>query len=232
MTNKTSLPRHIAFIIDGNGRWARARLLPRSAGHEAGIRCLRKIVDKCFSFGVEAVSAYVFSTENWKRPQDEIDKLFSLFKKFFEKEKKSLQGSGVRIRVMGDISAFPADIRESIERALADTAQNTKHVLNIGINYGGRAEIVRAAQKFVSAGEREISEEAFEKYLDTAGLSDPDILVRTCEKRLSNFMLWQCAYSEIFFVDKPWPAFGTKDLAKILDEYAGRVRKFGGLNAQ
>jgi undecaprenyl diphosphate synthase len=223
------LPRHIAFIMDGNGRWAQKRLLPRSAGHEAGIGNLRKIADKCFELGIGVVSIYAFSTENWKRPKDEVDKLFSLLKRFFLKELKRMKENGIRLSVMGDLSAFPADAREATERALAETAQNTARVLNIGLNYGGRAEILNAAKKMIEAGEREITEETFSKYLYTADLPDPDLLVRTCEKRLSNFMLWQCAYTEIYFSDTPWPSFGERALMKALAEYAGRQRKFGGL---
>ncbi|GHU99390.1 isoprenyl transferase [Clostridia bacterium] len=203
--------------------------MPRSAGHEVGIRTLRKVADKCFERGIGVVSIYAFSTENWKRPKDEVDKLFGLLKRFFIKELKHMKQNGIRLAVMGDLSAFPADVREAVENALRETAHNTKYVLNIGLSYGGRAELVRAVQRLTAAGEAP-TEAAISKYLDTAALPDPDLLVRTCEKRLSNFMLWQCAYTEIYFTDTPWPSFGEKALAKALEEYAARTRKFGALS--
>jgi undecaprenyl diphosphate synthase len=228
-TNIEKLPRHIAFILDGNGRWAEKRMLPRSAGHEAGIRTLRKITDKCFEAGIGTVSVYAFSTENWRRPKDEVDKLFSLLKRFFIKEIKHMNERGVRLAVMGELSALPEDVRNAVRRALTETAHNTARVLNIGLNYGGRTEIVNAAKRCFEAGERDITEDVLQKYLDTAGLPDPDLLIRTCEKRLSNFMLWQCAYTEIYFTDTPWPSFNERALQKALSDYASRQRKFGAL---
>lgn len=224
-----NLPRHISIIMDGNGRWAKKRLLPRSKGHEAGVKNLEKIANAAFDRGVPFISIYAFSTENWNRPQEELDKLFELLARYFREKLPSFHEKGIRIRVMGDISRFDDTLRGVIENAIESTAALKPFTLNIGLNYGSRAEIVRAVKNIIAAGETDITEETISRYLYTSDIPDPDLLIRTGERRLSNFMLYQNAYTELYFTDTLWPAFTEKHLEKALDEYAARDRRFGAI---
>ena len=224
-----TIPRHIAFIMDGNGRWAKKRLLPRKAGHKAGVKALARVIDACNELGVECVSFYAFSTENWKRPQDEIDALFGMVKHFADNELQTYADRNMRVRFMGDLSRLPEETRESISKVESAVAGNTGMVVNIGLNYGGRDEIAHAVARLVESGD-DITVENIGKYLYTSGLPDPDIIVRSSgEERLSNFMLWQCAYSEFVFVDDYWPDFDKKTIDNIIEIYNKRSRRFGGL---
>ena len=224
-----TIPRHIAFIMDGNGRWAKKRLLPRKAGHKAGVKALARVIDACAELGVECVSFYAFSTENWKRPQDEIDALFGMVKQFADNELQTYADRNMRVRFMGDLSRLPEETRESISKVESAVAGNTGMVVNIGLNYGGRDEIAHAVARLVESGD-DITVENIGKYLYTSGLPDPDIIVRSSgEERLSNFMLWQCAYSEFVFVDDYWPDFDKKTIDNIIEIYNKRSRRFGGL---
>ena len=224
-----TIPKHIAFIMDGNGRWAKARLLPRKAGHRAGVKALKRVIDACEEAGVLCVSFYAFSTENWKRPQDEIDALFGMVKEFADKELMKYVKRNMRVVFMGDISMLPDETRESIAKVEKAVEGNKGMVVNIGLNYGGRDEIIHAVERLTESGDA-ITKENLEKYLYTSGLPDPDIIVRSSgEERLSNFMLWQCAYSEFIFLDDYWPDFDKKTIAKIIEIYSNRNRRFGGL---
>lgn len=224
------LPRHIAFIMDGNGRWAKQRGKPRTFGHSKGSSIIRRVVEKCFEKGVQVVSLYAFSTENWSRPKEEIDKIFSLLRKFIDKYADTLVKKEARLIVSGDINELPSDLRESILRVESDTEKFTEHVLNIAINYGARAEIVRAVQKIIKENVTTVTEQSFSDYLYTAGLPDVDMIVRTSgEKRISNFLLYQGAYAELYFTDTLWPDFDVKELEKALEWFNGRKRRYGNV---
>lgn len=233
--NKERLPRHIAVILDGNGRWAAARRLPRSAGHKAGVEAVRRLAEICREIGVEYVTVYAFSTENWKRSSDEVGFLMRLFIDNLYGELRTMMDNGVRYGFIGDREALPLGVRQALERCLRDTAQNRDMCLNLAVNYGGRDDITRAVKKLVAQGlaAEEITEQAISEQLDTAGLPDPDLLIRPSgELRVSNFLLWQIAYSEFVFMDKLWPDFGKRDLLQAVLDYQGRERRFGGrLNA-
>lgn len=224
------VPKHIAFIMDGNGRWAKRRLLPRSAGHRQGVKNVIKVAEAAFDMGVEVVSLFAFSTENWSRPKDERDTLFELLKSYFEDNLKRLIDKGVRIEIMGDITAFPIDLQEIFKRSIDTTRENTANILNIGINYGGRDEIIRAVNKLLERGAKSTSKEDFNNCLYTKNLPDPDLIIRTSgEQRLSNFMLYQAAYSELYFSKTLWPDFTKTHLKKAILEYGARNRRFGGV---
>ena len=223
------LPKHIAFIMDGNGRWAKQRNLPRTEGHRKGVAALKKIVPECFNRGIQYVSLYAFSTENWNRPQDEIDNLFDYLKSYFKSELPKFIRDKIKIVIMGDVSRLSADLREIISDAERKTAAFTDKAFLIGLNYGGRPEIIRAVNNIIAAGITQIDESLFSRFLYSAGIPDPDLLVRTSEKRLSNFMLYQCAYTELCFIDMLWPDFDKKALDAVLSEYAGRKRRFGAI---
>ena len=222
------IPVHVGFIMDGNGRWATERKKPRTYGHRKAVANVTEVVQRCFELGVETVSLYAFSTENWKRPKEEVDALFDLLRKYFNRQIKKILKNGVRLTVMGDISALPEPVREDIVKSVESTKGKVGKTLNIGINYGGRAEIVRAANKLIEEGKSNITEEEFSKALYTGDLKDPDLIVRTGgEKRLSNFMLYQMAYSELYFSDKMWPDFHAEDVDEVFLEYGNRHRRFG-----
>lgn len=224
------LPRHIAIIMDGNGRWARARGLPRSEGHRAGADAARAIVEECRRLGIPYLTLYAFSSENWKRPKPEISAIFSLLLEFLKAETPRLIKEGVRLNVMGDMEGLPAPLRAALALAVASTARGCDMRLNLALNYGGRAEIVRAARLLIEAGTApdKVTEEAFAQCLYTAGQPDPDLLIRASgEKRLSNFLLYQCAYSEFYFTPTLWPDFSVQELRLALDDFAGRSRRFG-----
>lgn len=224
-----NIPTHIAFIMDGNGRWAKRRLMPRKYGHKMGVEALKRVIAACDKLGVKEVSFYALSTENWSRPKDEIDALLGMIKKFADEEMKEYVDKNYRVRFMGELHRLPEETQKALESIAAAAMNNTGIVVNIGINYGGRDEIARAAAK-VAERNLPVTAENIDAYLDTAGMHDPDIIVRCAgEKRLSNFMLWQSAYSEFVFVDDFWPDFGEETVLRIIREYSGRERRFGGL---
>lgn len=231
------VPTHVAIIMDGNGRWAKARGLPRSAGHERGVEALRKTVDAAGRLGVKYLTVFSFSTENWQRPASEVNALFGLLRAYVKRDLKRLTEEGVRIRIIGSREGVPDDISGLIDTSEAQTRTNTRANLTIAFNYGGQEEIVRAARSLavaVAAGQlkpEEIDTSRFEGALDTAGLPPPDLLIRTSgESRISNFLLWQIAYSEIAILDTLWPDFNETHLKTALEEYAKRDRRFGALS--
>ena len=235
--DRARIPRHISCIMDGNGRWATAQGLSRGEGHKAGIVALREIITACVRLGVEVMSAYAFSTENWKRPAAEVNLLMHLFAQTFIDELPLLHRENVRVVFLGDISALPKRTREVFERGLAETAHHTGMVLALAVNYGARAELARAARLLsedVAAGHLapgDIDEAAVAGKLYTAGLPDPELIIRTSgELRLSNYLLWQAAYSEFYITKTYWPDFDRWGLIDAILTYQGRDRRFGGLN--
>ena len=231
------VPAHIAIIMDGNGRWAKARGLPRAAGHERGVEALRRTVEAAGEIGVRYLTVYSFSTENWRRPAAEVNALFGLLKTFIKKDLGRLKKEGVKINVIGRREGLPDDIAMLVEKAERETASNSDFVLNIAFNYGGREEIARAARALsadVASGAvlpSDVTEEVLASYLDTADMPDPDLLVRTSgEYRLSNFLLWQAAYSELVFFDVLWPDFDRAWLEKAVAIYSDRERRFGAVS--
>lgn len=230
MANELKIPRHIAFIMDGNGRWAAQRGLQRSDGHRAGAEALKNMLDACSEQGIEVVTVYAFSCENWSRPQSEIKFLFSLISKFAKKELQNYADRGYRVMFSGDLTQLPQSTKNAIKKVMDYSKNNTGMIVNIALNYGARQEIVRAVNMILQSGIRNIDEQMFEDCLYTAGLPQLDLIVRSSgEKRLSNFMLWQCAYSELIFLDKYWPDFDKDTLIDILKEYSSRDRRFGGI---
>ena len=232
---ESSVPRHVAIIMDGNGRWAQQRGLPRVAGHRAGAEAVRRAMQSAADHGVEALTLYAFSSENWRRSEDEIADLTGLMRYYLERELASLQKEGVRLKLIGDHSAFGPDLARRLERAVEQTANNDRLTLVVALNYGSRAEIAtaaRAAAERVGAGEiqaADIDEAAIAAELQTHGLPELDLLIRTSgELRLSNFLLWQAAYAELLFVDVLWPDFDERSFADALSQYALRQRRFGG----
>ncbi len=230
------LPRHVAIIMDGNGRWAKKRFLPRIAGHRKGIEAAKAIVRAAGDLGLEVLTLYAFSTENWSRPAEEVGELMGLLRRFIIDDIMELADNGVRLRVIGDWRALSPELVKLIDDAIAKTAANTRTTLVIALNYGSQAEIVESARQLaqqVRDGTLEasaITSELLEAGLETAGLPAPDLVIRTSgEQRLSNFLLWQAAYAELLFVDTLWPDFGTKELQAALGAYAQRERRFGGL---
>ena len=233
------LPAHVAIIMDGNGRWAQNRSLPRSAGHAAGTEALRDIIRASDDWGIKALSLYAFSTENWARSKEEVSALMSLLLKYFNSEIDELDQKNVRILILGDINGLPDEQREAVQKAMDRTRDNTGLMLNIALNYGGRAELTRAAKLLaekVAAGEikpEEIDEKSIEGMLYTAGIPDVDLLIRTSgEKRTSNFLPWQTAYAEMIFDPILWPDYDRAHYLKNLREYASRDRRFGGIKGQ
>lgn len=231
-----NLPAHIAIIMDGNGRWAKQRMMPRIFGHNAGIDALRNIVEAAINCEIATLSVYAFSTENWRRPKDEIDGLFGLLKKFIENDLEKLHKNGVRIRIQGRREGLNDEVLALLQNATLKTANNKKLTLVICFNYGGQAEIIDAINALsfdISNGKLEagkISQEIFESYLNDADWPDPDLIIRTAgEQRLSNFLMWQSAYSEFVFSDKLWPDFAPIDFEMAINEYKKRKRRFGGI---
>lgn len=239
MAEKIVPIKHIAFIMDGNGRWAKKRLLPRSSGHEAGVNKIKEIVTSCYDdFGIYAVSLFTFSTENWNRPQKEISILFKLLKDFFNKEIDYFISRGTKIQVLGELEdeRIPKDVKETIDRAMARTAHLDKNVFNVLFNYGSRDEIVKASQRFaldcLKNGKEptSLTQKEFASYLFTGALSDVDLLVRTSgEQRLSNCLLYQVAYGEFVFEETFWPDYTKETLKKDIDIYNHRSRRFGAI---
>jgi len=231
------LPRHIAIIMDGNGRWAKRKLLPRTMGHRAGMKSLKETVKACSEIGVPVLTVYAFSTENWKRPLQEVDYLMNLLVEFMHKELAELNEDNVHINVLGDYNSLPRKCQAEIDEALVTTRDNNGLVFNIALNYGSRNEILRAvnnlAQKVVSGdlSPGDITEDVFSSHLYTGGLADPDLLIRTAgEMRISNFLLWQIAYTEFYVADCMWPDFTREDLYKAILDYQQRDRRFGGIS--
>ena len=220
--------RHVAIIMDGNGRWAKKRFLPRVAGHKAGVEAVRAIVRAAGDLGIEAMTLYAFSSENWKRPQEEVSDLMGLMKRFIISDLDEFAANDVRLKVIGDWRGLAPDVVALIENALERTAGNKRTTLAVALNYGAQDELVRAAKAAAAAGE--ITAEAIEANLDTADMPPLDLLIRTSgEVRLSNFLLWQSAYAELYFTDTLWPDFKPADLRAALDHFARRERRFGGL---
>ncbi len=233
-----AVPRHIAIIMDGNGRWATQRRLPRVAGHTRGVEAVRAVVEACARAGVEYLTLFAFSSENWRRPSSEVSFLMSLFITALEREIGKLHANGIRLRVIGDLSKFELRIRELIERAEVKTARNTRLTVTIAANYGGRWDILQAARQLAAESactgqQAEMTEENFARHLAMAYAPEPDLFIRTGgEMRVSNFLLWQLAYTEFYFTDLFWPDFGSAALADAITSYNNRERRFGRTSAQ
>ena len=232
------LPAHIAIIMDGNGRWARKRSLPRAAGHKAGVEAVRTTVETCTRLGIQALTLYAFSVENWKRPRAEVDTLWRLLRVYLRRELPEILSNGIRFTCMGRLDGLPPQVKQELQNTIDATAHNRGMRLNVAINYSGRAELVDAINAIVAdarlegrLGDLRIDEEAIASRLYTADLPDPDLLIRTSgEMRISNFMLWQIAYAELYVTDTLWPDFRRIDLLRAILDYQKRDRRFGGLN--
>src|SRR5579871_4461406 len=230
------LPQHIAVIMDGNGRWAQRRHLPRVAGHSAGVQSARTVIETCARLGIHALTLYAFSMENWRRPKAEIDFLMRLLREYLRKELPTIQRNNIRMLVIGRSDQLPEEVREDVERAMEQTAQNTGMTLTVALNYGGRAELVDAFNRILDRvrnnglASARIDEEMISRFLYTAGLPDPDLLIRTSgEMRVSNFLLWQIAYAEIYVTETLWPDFNRAQLYEALLDFQKRERRYGGL---
>ena len=220
-------PRHVAIIMDGNGRWAKKRRIPRALGHKRGVETVRDIVRAAGKLGLEALSLYAFSSANWKRPEDEISDLMGLLRTFIKSDLEEFVANDVRLKIIGDYKALAPDIVEMIEDALAKTAHNRRTTLAVALNYGSQDELVRAAKAAASDGE--ITPEAIARHLDTADMPPLDLLIRTSgEQRLSNFMLWQAAYAELWFTETLWPDFTSAEFERALKDFGKRERRYGG----
>ena len=221
------MPRHVAIIMDGNGRWAKKRMLPRAMGHKRGVETVRNIVRAAGELGLETLSLYAFSSENWKRPEEEINDLMALMREFIKSDLDTFAKNDVRLKIIGDYKALSPDIVAMLEESIARTSKNSRTTLAVALNYGSQDEMVRAAR--AAAAQGEISASSIEANLDTAGLPPLDLLIRTSgEQRLSNFMLWQAAYAEFWFTETLWPDFSKDELAAALNEFARRERRYGG----
>lgn len=236
METGRKIPQHIAIILDGNGRWAKAKGMPRNYGHTAGAKNVETVCQAAHDLGVKYVTMYAFSTENWNRPEGEVEALMKLLESYLKNCIKTADKNNMRVRVIGDTTRLSERFQERIRELEAASAKNDGLNLQIAINYGSRDEMTRAMRRMseaVAAGKRkpeEITESVFEEYLDTAGIPDPDLLIRTSgELRLSNFLLWQLAYSEFYFTDVPWPDFHKEELERAIEAYNKRDRRFGGL---
>ena len=225
---------HVAIIMDGNGRWARQRGLPRTLGHRAGVAALRRTVEGAVELGIQRLTVFGFSTENWRRPPREVSELMGLLKAYFQSDINRLEREGVNVRIVGRREGLEPDILQIVERAEARTARNDGFFLQVAFNYGGRADIVDAARKFAAAVKAgaarpaDLDEAGFESLLSTAGASAPDLIVRTSgEQRISNFLLWECAYAELIFQDVYWPDYGPEHLKAAIEDYRSRERRYG-----
>ena len=239
MENELKMPNHVAIILDGNGRWAKAKGMPRNYGHVQGAKTVEVICEEAYKMGIQYLTVYAFSTENWNRPQDEVDALMKLLRNYMKNCLKTAEKNRMCVRVLGDKSRLDEDIRTRIEELEQATKNNDGLHFQIAINYGGRDEIVRAAKKMaerLQAGElqiEDIDDKCLESFLDTAGIPDPDLLIRTCnEQRISNFLLWQLAYTEFYFTPGPWPDFSKEELIKAVEAYNHRDRRYGGLKEE
>jgi undecaprenyl diphosphate synthase len=228
----TKRPAHVAIIMDGNGRWARKRGLPRLAGHRAGVENIRRVLESAVEFGVQVVTVYAFSTENWGRPEDEVHGLLEIFEETIGRQVPELHKNGVRLRHLGQLEGIRPEMREAVQRAIELTKNNTRITLNVAFNYGGRAEILDAIRRMIQDHVRpeQVDEALFSTYLYTAGLPDPDLIIRTAgEMRLSNFLIWQSAYAEYYATATLWPDFDKQELYNALLAFSQRQRRFGKL---
>lgn len=230
------VPKHIAIIMDGNGRWAKSRMMPRTYGHKAGVETIRKVVEEAQRLGIKYLTLYAFSTENWKRPKDEVSALMKLLVTYLRKELAELDKNGVKINTIGNISKLPQVCVEELEKSKEKTKDNKSLVLTLALNYGGRADIIDAVKNICAAVQsskldiNSIDDDLFSKYLDTKDIIDPDLVIRTSgEQRLSNFLLWEVAYSEFYYTDIHWPDFDEEELQKAVYYYQKRDRRFGGV---
>ena len=232
---QSGLPRHIAIILDGNGRWAKKRGLPRTAGHAAGSENFRKIATYCKNIGVEYLTVYAFSTENWKRPEDEVKTIMKLLEKYLQEAISTMERDHIRMKIFGDVSALSPQLQSLVAKTDEISSRYEGFQANICLNYGGRDEIVHAAKRYArdyaqGRADGELAEEQFGSYLYSAGICDPDLLIRPGgELRISNFLLWQCAYSEFYFTDVLWPDFTSAELDKAIAAYQSRDRRFGNV---
>lgn len=231
---KGKLPEHVAIIMDGNGRWAKQRRLPRISGHKVGMESVREIITVSREIGIKVLTLYAFSQENWKRPQTEVKALMELLQEYLSREMKIMIEKGIRFRAIGELEKLPPKAQEIINDAIKKTSQNRDLILNVALSYGGRTEIIEAVKRIISDFEggklsvNNLNETLFENYLDTSGLPDPDLLIRTSgEKRISNFLLWQSAYTEFYFTDTLWPDFRKKEMLLAILNYQQRERRFG-----
>lgn len=234
--NELNIPRHVAIILDGNGRWAKKKRMPRNFGHTQGSKNVEKICEKAYKMGIEYLTVYAFSTENWKRPKEEVDALMKLLQTYLDTSVKTSSKNNMCVRVIGDRSKLSEEIRKSIETLEEASKNNTGLKFQVAINYGSRDEILRAVKALISDVKKNnteidhIDETVFKNYLDTKDIPDPDLLIRTSgEQRLSNFLLWQSAYTEFYFTDVLWPDFDEKELRKAIEYYSSRTRKFGAI---
>jgi undecaprenyl diphosphate synthase len=225
-----NVPTHVAIIMDGNGRWARQRRLPRQAGHRAGVENLRRVIEACIEFGIKILTIYAFSTENWGRPESEVRGLMRIFRRVLDQELDELHAQGVCLHHLGDLGGIDPGIQQKVLHATALTKDNDRLILNVAFNYGGRAEILHAVREMLRDGimADELTEELFSSYLFTYGLPDPDLVIRTSgELRVSNFLIWQAAYAEFYAAPEYWPDFGREQLYKALVAYDQRERRYG-----
>jgi undecaprenyl diphosphate synthase len=230
------IPRHVAIILDGNGRWAKKRMMPRNYGHVQGSKTVENICEEAYNMGVEYLTVYAFSTENWKRPKDEVDALMKLLRSYLKNCQKTSSKNNMKVRVLGELSGLSDEIRKSIYELEEVSSKNTGLNFQVALNYGGRDEIVRAIKKLALDYKENkfetsnIDADLFSSYLDTRGIPDPDLLIRTSgETRISNFLLWQLAYTEFYFTDTLWPDFNREELRKAIEYYSNRDRKYGGI---
>lgn len=224
------VPKHLGFIMDGNRRWAKAKALPTLEGHRQGLKRLEELIDNCIERGVKHVTVFAFSTENWQRPQEEVDYLMNLFREMLRNSTKKMAKKGVRFVIAGRIEDFAPDLQEDMRRVMEETKENGVLVFNMAASYGGRAEILDVTKKMISDGVKpeDVTEEKFSDYIYEVGQPDLDMIVRTSgEQRISGFMLWQAAYSEFYFLEIAWPDFDAKELDKVIEEYNRRERRFG-----
>jgi len=234
-----SVPRHVAIIMDGNNRWAKKRFMPGIAGHKAGVNAVRAVIETCADAGVEVLTLFAFSSENWKRPADEVSALMELFLLALRREVNKLDKNGICLKVLGDLQRFHPDLQQAIAEAEQQTAANTRFTLQIAANYGGRWDIVQSVQQLAQQVQQgklqpeQISEQLIGQHLTTFGLPEPDLLIRTGgEQRVSNFLLWQMAYTEFYFTDLYWPDFKAEAMQAALDSFATRERRFGKTSEQ
>ena len=230
-----NVPEHVAIILDGNGRWAKKRFMPRNYGHMQGAKTVEEMCEVARDLGIKYFTVYAFSTENWKRPQSEVDALMKLLRKYMVDSLERTAKNNMRVRVIGDKTGLSEDIQKSIADVETASAGNTGLNFTIAINYGSRDEICRAVKKIVAEGiaSEDITEQVISDHLDTAGIPDPDLLIRTSgELRLSNYLMWQLAYTEFYFTDVPWPDFNKAELEKAIEKYNGRDRRYGGVKEE
>lgn len=231
-----NIPKHVAIILDGNGRWARSKGMPRNYGHVEGAKNVERICEAAWKMGIKYLTVYAFSTENWKRPSDEVEALMKLLRNYMKTCIRTAKKNDMRVRVIGDKSGLDEDIRKKIQELEEASKDNQGLNFQIAINYGSRDEMIRGIRKVIeevkqgSLDAEAMTEEKFASYLDTAGIPDPDLLIRTSgEQRLSNFLMWQLAYTEFYFTEVPWPAFSKEELEKAIEKFNGRERRFGGI---